>query len=205
MILTRAMRLKKPTNKSYLKKLYPTIIALFFMAIASPAALADSGDRPVSEFVSGTGTDIFILTGMVLPLLTDGHNGVQHSLRTFDAFVVNSLLSQSLKEITNVKRPDSDARDSFPSLHASSAFAIATMESHYHPDYAPLWYAGATLIAYSRVDLNRHRVTEVLAGAAIGYLTARLELSQKHGLLLFPIIDSDQQGTKVGLQILASF
>lgn len=66
MILTRAMRLKKPTNKkptnkSYLKKLYPTIIALFFMAITSPAALADSGDRPVSEFVSGTGTDIFIL------------------------------------------------------------------------------------------------------------------------------------------------
>jgi hypothetical protein len=187
------------------RKLCPTITALFCIAIASPAALADSGDRPVSEFASGTGTDIFLLTGIVLPLLTDGQDGVQHSLRTFDSFAVSSLLTTGLKEITNVKRPDSDARDSFPSLHASSVFAIATMESHYHPDYAPLWYAGATLIAYSRVDLNRHRITEVLTGAAIGYLTARLELSQKHGLLLFPIIESDREETKVGLQISTSF
>jgi membrane-associated phospholipid phosphatase len=79
------------------------------------------------------------------------------------------------------------------------------MESHYHPDYAWLWYTGASAIAYSRVDLNRHRPTEVLAGAAIGYLTARLELSQKHGLLLFPIIDRDKEGTKIGLQIFKSF
>ncbi|WP_096595430.1 phosphatase PAP2 family protein [Calothrix sp. NIES-2098] len=172
----------------------------------APKAIADTFDKDVSEFVSGGGTALYLGAGVALPLLLDGKQGGQRSLRALDSLGTSTLLCIALKEVTDVKRPDSDARDSFPSCHATAAFAIATVQSHYHPGSAILWYSGASLIAYSRVNLNRHRVTEVLAGAALGYLTAKLELSQKHGLILFPIISSDDSGgSLVGLQVVGSF
>ncbi|MCJ8278733.1 MAG: hypothetical protein MJK14_01990 [Rivularia sp. ALOHA_DT_140] len=80
------------------------------------------------------------------------------------------------------------------------------MQSHYNRDKAILWYSGASLIAYSRLNLNRHRLAEVITGAALGYLTAKLELSQKRGLILFPLINNNEVGNKiVGLQIVGSF
>ena len=65
------------------------------------------------------------------------------------------------------------------------------MEGSLHPKQAPLWYLGAALISYSRVRLHRHTVGDVLAGAAVGYGTARLELAQPRGLLLSPLITPD--------------
>jgi membrane-associated phospholipid phosphatase len=130
----------------------------------------------------------------------------ERSLRTLDSLTTSTLLCIGLKEVSQVKRPDSDSRDSFPSCHATAAFAVATVQSHYHPDSAILWYSGASLIAYSRLNLNRHRFSEVLAGAALGYLTGKLELSQKRGLILFPLISSDDNGDSIiGLQVLGSF
>ena len=160
----------------------------------------------MSRFVSGTGTVLYLGTGVVLPLLIDGKNGGQHSLRTLDSLGTSVLLCQGLKEVIEVKRPDSEERDSFPSCHATAAFAVATVQSHYHPKSALLWYGGASAIALSRVNLNRHRVTEVLEGAALGYFTSRLELSQKHGLILFPLIRTENKNdTVVGLQVVGYF
>ncbi|BAY60743.1 hypothetical protein NIES22_08030 [Calothrix brevissima NIES-22] len=187
------------------KTLLPACIGLHCIMF-TPKAIADTFDKDVSEFISGGGTALYLGAGVALPLLLDGKQGGQHSLRALDSLGTSTLLCIGIKEITSVKRPDSDSRDSFPSCHATAAFAIATVQSHYHPDAAILWYSGASLIAYSRVNLNRHRLTEVLAGAALGYLTARLELSQKHGLILFPIISSDDAGgSLVGLQVVGSF
>ncbi|HEY9872083.1 MAG TPA: phosphatase PAP2 family protein [Candidatus Obscuribacterales bacterium] len=190
---------------SWSKILCPAIIALCCTAIA-PKAIAETFDREVSRFASGTGTALYLGAGVVLPLLLDGKDGRQHSLRVADSLGTSTLLCIALKEVTQVQRPDSDSRDSFPSCHATAAFAVATVQSHYNPNQALLWYGGASLIAASRVNLNRHRVTEVVAGAALGYLTARLELSRKNGLILFPIIGSDDKGgSVVGLQVVGSF
>jgi len=49
----------------------------------------------VSRFVSGTGTVLYLGTGVVLPLLIDGKNGGQHSLRTLDSLGTSVLLCQS--------------------------------------------------------------------------------------------------------------
>ncbi len=190
---------------SWFKTVCPAFIALSCIMFA-PKAIADTFDKDVSDFVSGGGTALYLGAGVALPLLLDGKQGGQHSLRALDSLGTSTLLCIALKEVTDVKRPDSDSRDSFPSCHATAAFAIATVQSQYHPGSAILWYSGASLIAYSRVNLNRHRITEVLAGAALGYLTAKLELSQKHGLILFPIISSDDAGgSLVGLQVIGSF
>jgi PAP2 superfamily len=173
----------------------------------APSVQAQTANRGFSNFVSGTGTILYIGGGSLLPLLTDGADGGQHALRVVDAVGTSAALCYGLKEIIRSPRPDNERElDSFPSCHATTAFAVARVQSHYHPDYAILWYSGAALIGYSRLDLNRHRLSDVLIGAGLGYLIGEIELNQKRGLLLFPLIREDNQGnTVVGLQIQSNF
>lgn len=129
-----------------------------------------------------------------MPFLSGDEHATQHSLRTADAILTSTLLTEGLKHVFREKRPDSSARDSFPSGHATAAFAAATMASHYRPKQSLFWYGGATIIALSRVQLRRHYTQDVIAGAAIGYGVARFEISRPHGLLLSPFIKSDSSG-----------
>jgi membrane-associated phospholipid phosphatase len=173
----------------------------------SPAVQAQTNDRGFSDFVSGPGTILYLGGASLLPLLTDGEKGGQHSLRVVDALATSAVLCSGLKEITRSPRPDNpQEKDSFPSCHTTTAFAVARVQSHFHPEYALLWYSGAALIGYSRLDLNRHRFSDVLIGAGLGYLVGEAELSQKRGLILFPLIREDSQGnTVVGLQVKSEF
>lgn len=168
-------------------------LALTLFAL-SPAARAESPARKASDFASGAGNIIFLAAGVGLPLLSDGHDGRNHALRALDALGTSVIISEGLKNLIHEKRPDSNAHDSFPSGHATAAFAVATVEAGLHPHQAPLWYLGAALISYSRVRLHRHTASDVLAGAALGFGTARLELAQPRGLLLSPFITPDGQG-----------
>jgi membrane-associated phospholipid phosphatase len=182
---------------------------IFLSGITSfaPRVQAQTTNKGFSDFVSGAGTILFVGGGSLLPLLTDGTDGGQHTLRVVDAVGTSAALCYGLKEVIKSPRPDNERElDSFPSCHATTAFAVARMQSHYHPDYAILWYGGAALIGYSRIDLNRHRLTDVLIGAGLGYLIGEIELGQKRGLLLFPLIRQDAQGnTIVGLQVKGEF
>jgi membrane-associated phospholipid phosphatase len=169
-----------------------------------PSANAQSS---FSDFTSGVGTGVYLGAGTLLPLVTDGEKGGQRSLRILDTLATSAALCYGVKSVIQSPRPDNERElDSFPSCHAMTAFSVARMQSHYHPDWAIAWYAGATLIGYSRVDLNRHRLSDVLVGAGLGYLVAELELGQKRGLILFPLIREDSQGNTVyGMQIKAEF
>ena len=175
------------------------------ICLATPAQAAPQNG--FSEFLSGAGTVLFLGSGSLLPLVTDGEKGGQHSLRVVDSLVTSAVLCSGIKAVVKSPRPDNEKElDSFPSCHATTAFAVARVQSHYHPDYAALWYGGAALISYSRVDLNRHRIGDVLIGAGLGYLVGEVELGQKKGLILFPLIREDSQGnTVVGLQVKADF
>ena len=84
-------------------------------------------------------------------------------------------LSQGLKLITRERRPDGSTRDSFPSGHATAAFAVAQLASQNTRGTTgkALWFAGAALIGDSRVTLHRHSVHEVLAGALLGIAAVR--------------------------------
>ena len=163
-------------------------------------------DASWAKFASGTGNILFLSAGTLLPLIEDGKEGGQHSLRTADALIVSTLFSEGLKRITNEKRPDGSNRQSFPSGHATAAFAVATMQAHYHPKQAILWYAGATAIAASRVKLRRHYTHDVIAGAVLGFFTSRWELSQNRGLLLRPFIRPEEPRNNVtGVSFSKSF
>src|ERR1044072_755858 len=67
-------------------------------------------------------------------------------------------------------------KDAFPSGHATMAFALATSlgaEIH-NRAVSALLYAGATGTAWSRLNDQRHWLSDVLAGAAVGLTSAKL-------------------------------
>lgn len=72
---------------------------------------------------------------------------------------------------------------SFPSGHTTAAFSAATvyaMEYRNRPLIPILSYSAATLIGLSRITENKHWATDVLAGAALGYLTGRQVVNNYH-------------------------
>ncbi len=177
------------------------------VAASRQSATKDSATEKAAKFASGKGTLLFLAGSLAMPFLSGDDHATNHSLRTADAILTSTILTEGLKRVFRQKRPDSEERTSFPSGHATAAFAAATMASHFRPRQAPFWYLGATLIAASRVKLRRHYVRDVVAGAAIGYGVARLELSQPRGLLLSPFIKRDQggRGNRVGFSIGGNF
>ena len=62
---------------------------------------------------------------------------------------------------------------SFPSGHATTAAALATALFLLWPRGLPLYVAGALLVMASRIILDAHYTSDVIAGAAIGAATAR--------------------------------
>jgi undecaprenyl-diphosphatase len=66
---------------------------------------------------------------------------------------------------------------SFPSGHAATAFAGATVLSALLPRAAPAFYLLALAIAYSRLYVGVHFPLDIIGGAAIGIATALLLLA----------------------------
>ncbi len=133
---------------------------------------AQAGDRALWQ----AGSDAvvpFVVLGE-LSLLGSGKRGGHEAWQGFQALAVTAAETEALKRLTRERRPDHSGRDSFPSLHASTAFTMATVISQYHPEYTWLAFGTASAISYSRVRLNKHHWQDVIAGAGLGYLNGRL-------------------------------
>jgi undecaprenyl-diphosphatase len=61
---------------------------------------------------------------------------------------------------------------SFPSGHSATSFACATLLAYLMPRFAIPLYVLAALIAFSRSYVGVHYPLDVLAGAALGFVTA---------------------------------
>ncbi|WP_298211997.1 phosphatase PAP2 family protein [Ferrimicrobium sp.] len=107
------------------------------------------------------------------------------ALRAGAALGVESLLINVIvKSFFSRKRPIDDSYEhphylrypltsSFPSGHATAAFAAASLLSE-HKRGRCLLYPLATLIALSRIHVRIHHASDVLGGALIGLAYARL-------------------------------
>lgn len=68
----------------------------------------------------------------------------------------------------------SSATSSFPSSHTSVAFAVLGVYSYFKLKYKWMIYILAFGIGLSRIYLNLHYFTDVLAGAVLGFVTSYL-------------------------------
>lgn len=130
-----------------------------------------------------------------------------HAKGLAESFATSMLLTQVLKVTFGRHRPDwtpadtdPGQRESFPSGHATEAFAIATYAALYLHEHAfdgmrapgavvgvteGLTYAalaaGASALALERGLHNRHFVSDILVGAAIGTVTSTVFFLYQEG------------------------
>jgi membrane-associated phospholipid phosphatase len=126
------------------------------------------------------------------------------SLHTFEAVAATGVLTTAIKLVAGRARPyvdtsnphnfgfmrgrTSDAYQSFPSGHTSTAFAAATALTAEAGEWRPRdrWIVGgvtytlATLTGISRIYNNYHWASDVMAGAALGTVTGLAVVRYNH-------------------------
>ena len=91
----------------------------------------------------------------------------------FRANLAAQVTTQVIKFSANRTRPDGTSL-SFPSGHTSASFATATvLQSHFGWKAGIPAYAMASWVAASRVQRDRHYVSDVIAGATIGIMAGK--------------------------------
>ena len=104
------------------------------------------------------------------------HTLGQQAVLTATAGLLMAATVGTVKYTTRVERPDGSRRNSFPSGHTATAFMGAELLRREYGGVSP-WigvagYAVATATAFSRLYNNRHWLTDVVAGAGVGILSA---------------------------------
>jgi membrane-associated phospholipid phosphatase len=124
----------------------------------------------VGDFGSHTLYQSFIGLGAVLLLWRGWRRGEKHFLWWPPAVALaTGACVEGLKRATRLPRPDGDPTG-FPSGHTSFVFAIAWLITQVYPRWAPLWYAVAVAVGWSRIEGHAHFPYQVLCGAALGTL-----------------------------------
>jgi membrane-associated phospholipid phosphatase len=130
---------------------------------------------PVAQGLSHVGTwaAVWLAIALVVAVV---RRRLDVFLWTFAAGAAALLTANVIKEAASRDRPDVDAlvsrphTSSFPSSHAATSFACATVLASFEPRLRVPLYVLATLIALSRAYVGVHFPLDVLAGAAWGLL-----------------------------------
>ena len=90
------------------------------------------------------------------------------------AQLITEAMVEPLKLAVHRARPDGSNNQSFPSGHAAVTFASATViERHLGWKKSILGYGIASYVAMSRLHDNRHYLSDVVFGAAVGSIAGR--------------------------------
>jgi len=90
------------------------------------------------------------------------------------AQLITEAMVEPIKLAVHRARPDGSNNQSFPSGHAAVTFASATViERHLGWKKSILGYAIASYVAMSRLHDNRHYLSDVVFGAAVGSIAGR--------------------------------
>jgi membrane-associated phospholipid phosphatase len=91
-----------------------------------------------------------------------------------DGAVICGVYTGILKVAVGRERPNGVDNHSFPSGHASNAFTLATIaQRHYGWKLGAPAYVFAAVVGYSRIMQNAHYLSDVVAGATLGYIVGQ--------------------------------
>ncbi len=156
-----------------------------FHSINSAYAMIDAV-KPVIGFCSN-GATLMVFAFLILMI------GRYKSQRLYEAgrslligLVSAGLLVQVLKHLIGRARPRltydlvfigpslKNGYDSFPSGHTTLAFCLAYIVSRYSPKWGTVSYLFAVVVGMYRVDSLSHFPSDVIAGAILGTVVAKL-------------------------------
>jgi membrane-associated phospholipid phosphatase len=126
-----------------------------------------------------------------------------------EALILSEVYSEVMKRAVHRTRPDGSDRFSFPSGHTTAAFAWATVaNAHYGAKVGIPSYLLAGAIGASRLVKDKHYLSDVLAGATLGYIVGRTVVhengeppARKTRISLAPSTDAQGAGAGVSLSI----
>lgn len=180
------------------------LYALGVMAALTPLSTFDKGidykvgryDGAVGNFLDfanhlgGPEMNLPVAGVFAASLLTDNEKFQDAAFTSLQAMVYAGVLSYGLKYTVGRFRPYEQlgahqfapfsGKSSFPSGHTTTAFAVLTPWVLYYPH--PVTYglfALGTGTAISRIVREKHWATDVLAGGALGFMTAYY-LTKRH-------------------------
>ena len=159
-----------------------------FLVGGMAAASASFLDKDTQQAATGqlSWSDTFETAGgpvystvFVAGMFTAGRfaSGLRFRAMTYDmldAAVVNFAYSEVIKVAVGRERPNGQDNRSFPSGHTSNAFALAAVaEGHYGWKIGVPAYALAGLMGVSRINEDKHWLSDVVAGAGLGWIVGR--------------------------------
>jgi membrane-associated phospholipid phosphatase len=115
--------------------------------------------------------------------------------------IINGVSTLGLKLAASTRGPNRH-RFAWPSGHTSSSFAMATV---LHNAYGP-WvgipsYGVSTLVALQRMDAREHHLSDVVFGAALGWVVAETVMKDRQPLIfggqIVPYVDPENGGAGV--------
>lgn len=159
------------------------------------------------ELGAGMGAAIYPVSASILCLSLGRleRSGKMESFGSslFRAQAINGFLTVSLKGAINRTRPDG-APYSYPSGHASSAFTTAAViQSHFGTKWGVPAFAAATYVGLSRLQENKHYMSDVIAGAILGSYIGFKVAGKANGLPgigVSPVIISESQGIALSVR-----
>ena len=132
---------------------------------------------PVFDRVMQAATDLGrrdLVAGMLLGVaVLDPVAGPAVARLAIVGLAGTNLVVEGVKWAVNRPRPDGEhkrSNSSFPSSHAANAVCLAWIFARRWPRLGGAFWLLALVVAWSRVYLGRHYLSDVVGGAAIGLL-----------------------------------